>query len=132
MVVNGFLNSGFCCINFVSFSAYIRLCQFVINSLLFFKNVCWPLKYVLALSHAMTSFKCMTSLKEGKNPRLQLKNKETRDVFYLDIPQFVVTVYLRFRNRPCVNVSLPVELLVCILNIYTSGLEPSIIVFLGW
>lgn len=80
----------------------------------------------------MTSFKCMTSFKEGKNPRLQLKNKETRDVFYLDIPQFVVTVYLRFRNRSCVNVSLPVELLVCILNIYTSGLEPSIIVFLGW
>lgn len=71
-------------------------------------------------------------IKGGKKPKTTVKNKETRDVFYLDIPQFVVTVYLRFRNRPCVNVSLPVELLVCILNIYTSGLEPSIIVFLGW
>lgn len=72
-------------------------------------------------------------IKGGKKPKTTVKKqKETRDVFYLDIPQFVVTVYLRFRNRPCVNVSLPVELLVCILNIYTSGLEPSIIVFLGW
>lgn len=47
---------------------------------------------------------------KGKKPQ-DYSKKETQDAFHLDNRQFIVTVYLRLRNRQCVN-----EKCHCLLN----------------
>lgn len=108
MVVNDFWTVDFVVSTFVSFSAYtiMSICHQFINCS-FFCNVCWPLKYVLALSLAMTSFKCMTSFK-GNKPKTTVEKKRDWRCF----PSWCSsTVYLRFRNRQRVN-----EKCHCLLN----------------